>query len=537
MHEKSTIQWTSIATVLMLLALPTMELGAQELPTPPRLVVHITVDQLRTDYLQAFSQTFSNRGIKRLWQNGTVYTEGKMPQMDVDNASAVATLFTGATPSVHGIIADHWFDRKTQQPIDATFDSHFIGNYTNETASPKHLLSLTVPDMLKQSTQGHAIVYSIAPTRDAAILSAGHLANSALWIDASTGKWCSSTFYANFPRFVENINQSQSLSERIESITWEPLNSFQQFSYLTTTYQKKNFKYRFKDFKTLQYKRFIESPLVNDEVNKVTEACLNNTAIGRDETPDYLSVNYTIGRAPEQEETQQPLELQDSYTRLDNQIGDLLDAIDLKVGLKNTLVIFTGTGYDKQTVAGSETLGLSAKGHLPGGEFGIHRCAALLNLYLMASFGDGQWVAGQANNSIYLDHELIKDKKMDLKKMVDFSAAFLTQFSGVAQVYTSYQLLMGNSSYESVPMQYGFSPAASGDLLLRLLPGWKNVNRYGQTENITHYDMAPCPIIIMSPSTQARVINTPVRTTQLAPTIARLIRIRGPNGCSDSPLF
>ncbi|MFA6830655.1 MAG: alkaline phosphatase family protein [Bacteroidaceae bacterium] len=537
MHEKSTIQWTSIATVLMLLALPTIELGAQELPAPPRLVVHITVDQLRTDYLQAFSQTFSNRGIKRLWQNGIVYTEGRMPQMNVDNASAVATLFTGATPSVHGIISDHWFDRKTQQPIDATFDSHFIGNYTNETASPKHLLALTVPDILKQSTQGHAIVYSIAPTRDAAILSGGHSANSALWIDASTGKWCSSTFYQNFPRFVENINQSESLSDRIESISWQPLNTFQQFSYLTTTYQKSSFKYRFKDYKPLQYKRFIESPLVNDEVNKIAEACLNNTAIGRDETPDYLSVNYTIGRTPEQEENQQPLELQDSYTRLDNQVGNLLDAIDLKIGLKNALIIFTGTGYDNQITDYSESLTSSSENHIPGGKFSIHRCAALLNLYLMASFGDGQWVAGQCNNNIYLDHNIIKDKKINLQKMVDYSAAFLTQFSGVAQVYTSYQLLMGNSSYESVPMQYGFSSANSGDLLLRLLPGWKNVNEYGQVENITHYDIAPCPIIIMGPSNQARIIKTPVRTTQLAPTIARLIRIRGPNGCSDSPLF
>lgn len=537
MHEKITIQWTSLATVLILLTLPAIDLGAQELPTTPRLVVHITVDQLRTDYLQAFSQTFSDRGIKRLWKNGLVYTEGKMPQANVDNASAIATLYTGATPSVHGIISGHWFDRKTQQPVDATFDSHFIGNYTNETASPKNLLALTIPDVLKQATQDRALVYSIAPTRDAAILSAGHSANSALWIDTSTGKWCSSTFYRNFPRFVENINQLESLSNRIESISWKPINSLQQFSYLTTTYQKKSFKYKFNDYKPLQYKRFTESPLVNDEINKIAKACFNHTAIGKDETPDYLSINYTIGRAPEKEENQQPLELQDSYTRLDKQVGDLLEIIAQKVGLENTLIVFTGTGYDKQVIDYNKSLTSSTKGHLPGGEFGIHRCAALLNLYLMASFGDEQWVAGQCNNNIYLDHNLIKNKKVNLKKIVDYSAAFLTQFSGVAQVYTSYQLLMGNSSHESAPMQYGFSPATSGDLLLRLLPGWKNINEYGTTENITHYDIAPCPIIIMSASSEARVINTPVRTTQLAPTIARLIRIRGPNGCSDNPLF
>lgn len=69
------------------------------------------------------------------------------------------------------------------------------------------------------------------------------------------------------------------------------------------------------------------------------------------------------------------MEMQDTYVRLDNSIAELLELIDRKVGLNNTLFFITSTGYaDADPVD-------SPQYKIPGGEFHIERCSALLNLY------------------------------------------------------------------------------------------------------------------------------------------------------------
>ena len=66
------------------------------------------------------------------------------------------------------------------------------------------------------------------------------------------------------------------------------------------------------------------------------------------------------------------MEIQDMYVRLDNSIGDLLDLIDRKVGLNNTLFFITSTGYTDVDPKDPEQY------KIPGGEFHIKRCGALL---------------------------------------------------------------------------------------------------------------------------------------------------------------
>ena len=60
---------TSLITVLTFTGLQ-----AQSLPTAPKLVVGLTIDQLRTDYLEAFSSLYGERGFKRLWEKREEYS-------------------------------------------------------------------------------------------------------------------------------------------------------------------------------------------------------------------------------------------------------------------------------------------------------------------------------------------------------------------------------------------------------------------------------------------------------------------------------
>ena len=88
---------TSILTVLTFTGLQ-----AQPLPTTPKLVVGLTIDQLRTDYLEAFSTLYGDKGFRRLWKEGRVFRNAEYTFCGTDRASAIAAIYTGTTPSVNG---------------------------------------------------------------------------------------------------------------------------------------------------------------------------------------------------------------------------------------------------------------------------------------------------------------------------------------------------------------------------------------------------------------------------------------------------
>lgn len=74
-------------------------MNAQQLPVLPQLVVTLTVDQLRTDYLENFSALYGNHGFKRLPERKRrFFRQATYPFDGVDRASAIASLFMEALP-------------------------------------------------------------------------------------------------------------------------------------------------------------------------------------------------------------------------------------------------------------------------------------------------------------------------------------------------------------------------------------------------------------------------------------------------------
>ena len=147
----------------------------------PRLVVNVTIDQLRTDYMEAFYPLYGQGGFRRLMQQGLVYEGGRYPFTPVDRSSATATLSSGATPYLHGIVGTQWLDRATLRPVNCVADEKY-------SSSPQRLLTSTLGDELKMSSNGTAIVYSFSQDKESAILSAGHAADGAFWM-GDNGTW------------------------------------------------------------------------------------------------------------------------------------------------------------------------------------------------------------------------------------------------------------------------------------------------------------------------------------------------------------
>ena len=164
-----------LSSLIAILAVTNMEAQQQS----PKLVVCITVDQLRGDYIEYFYNTFGERGFKRLMNDGVFYKNIRFEFSNIDEASAFATIFTGSNPCFSGITGNKKYDFDNDKEISILNDPEYLGNYTKENYSPNALISSTIGDELKIASKGRSDVYSIAPNPESALLTAGHAANGA----------------------------------------------------------------------------------------------------------------------------------------------------------------------------------------------------------------------------------------------------------------------------------------------------------------------------------------------------------------------
>jgi hypothetical protein len=502
-------------------------LRAQQATEPPKLIISIVVDQLRGDYLQYFSPTFGEKGFKRLMNEGLAYHRVDFGFPNVGQSTSIATIYTGAYPYHHGIVADKRYDFESKREVSMIYDNTYLGNYTTDRFSPLALLCSTLGDELKIATNGRSDVYAIAPDAEEAILSAGKYANAAFWLDDYNGHWATTTYYKDIPWYVERYNLSQAIGNNPEK-TWTPaLTTYHAFPY---TKSATAFKYTFSKNDKDKFLKIKKSPFINTEVTNLAATFFEYADFGQRLNPDFLAITYHAGNYPYSAASEEfGMEIQDTYHRLDKEIERLLDMADRKVGLKNTLVILTSTGY-------YDSLSKLPAGFTHAGEFFPNRCTALLNMYLMAIYGSGNWVLGYYNKQIYLNKKLIENEKVNWDDILRKSAEFIAQFSGVQEVTTAGQWYT-NDAGRAVGFRRGMNKKWSGDIFIELQPDWVIVREdQANKDNQTRNSLIVSPLYIWSAHIPKGSIFRAIKATEIAPSIAFIMRIRPPNASEEAPL-
>lgn len=462
---------------LIIAAFATVE--AYPLQFGPKLVVSVTIDQLRTDYMEAFSSLYNAGGFKRLMQQGLVYDNASYPFATVDLASATAAISTGSTPFYNGIIANQWLDRETLQPVSCIYD-------TQDCSSPMRLKTSTVGDELKLDSHGRAMVYSFAADKESAILSVGHAADGAFW-PGSNGMWETSRFYSGgVPKWLSAYNLSISRSQP----------------------RKAN---------------------KNDAVVAAAVKAVEASLLGRDDISDLLCVSLSAASTTGKPSSDWQTEMESTYLQLDNSLQQLFSGIEKQIGTQAVMFVVTSTGYSQEEMPDYEAY------RLPTGTFYINRTASLLNLYLGAIYGQGKYVEQCYNNELYLNHRLIEQKHIAMSELLSRCSEFLFQNSGVADVYTSDRILAGNDNVQLI--RNGYSPSLNGDILIEVQPGWRLLNEDTGQTMFSRLGPVTFPIIFFGNGLEAKHEQSPVTADRIAPTLSKALRIRAPNACHASPLF
>lgn len=508
---------------------------APKVPAKPALVVGITVEGLSDTYLELLRGYFGANGFNRLMNNGVVFTDVDYGP-NIDATAATAMLVSGAPASISNISAATVYDKELRRAVSILNDASTLGNFTSETLSPKALAVSTLADELRVAEGGLNGVYSIAPDAGQAIILAGHAGSGAFWINDVNGNWSTSTAYKEVPNPVNNRNFTSSLASRLDTLKWTPSIAPELYPDIPAYRKAYPFRHVFQRNNVDRYRAFKRSAPANREVTDLAADFISSMGLGKGKTTDMVSLAYNVAPYPYSKDADSRLETMDAYLRLDADLARLFATIDAAgPGMNRTLVVLAGVPAPPAGKRDEERFGV------PHGVFSPRKAQSLLNVYLMALHGNGEWVAGYHNNQIYLNAALAKERDVDIVALRRESAEFLSRMAGVCRSFTLDDVLAGKAGNDAEAMRRNTVVGHSGDVFITITPGWEieaaDVNA-GQNSRpmVSRLGTPMFPGFILAPGVAHRVIGTPVDATVLAPTVARILRIRSPNGAESAPL-
>ena len=510
----------------------------------PKLVIGIVVSEMRYDYIERYWDKFGEGGFKKLLNNGTVCKNAHHDYLIAESSSGFASIATGAYPANHGLVADFWYDRlrdEIQGSIEDNKVESLDGAYESGKYSPKHLKYSTLSDELRIAHKFKPKVISVSMDPRAAVISGGHTANESFWYDDQTGKWISSSYYADsLVAWVDTFN-SKSYSDLYLENTWETLYPVSEYTesladdnaYEKGIKNKKTFPYQLSDLSRLKRKQkdysiLKTTPFGNTFTKDFAISAIVEENLGKNDVTDWLSLNFSAGTFLGDYYSSWSVEMEDLYLRLDKDIEHFLKFIDNEIGSKNVLIYLTA-----ENAASHDPAYLIDK-RVPSGYFNYNSALLLLKSYLNVIYGNGDWVKFYYSKQIYLNRTLIDDSKLSLSEFQDRVARFMIQFEAVSNVLTSDNLMKNNYTRgEFEKIQKTYNQKRSGDVILQLNPGWIENGAEREHASSYHFD-SHVPLVFYGWKIGRGEISRKISVTDIMPTIAYFLNISRPQSMQGS---
>lgn len=504
----------------------------------PRLVVGITVDQMRLDYLYRYWHLFGEDGFKRLVNNGFICTNHHYDYAPTVTAPGHASIFTGTNPSVHGIIANDWHERGKSYAY-CTSDSTVQGIGTSDRKgqmSPHRLLSSTISDELRLSNNFKSKVIGISLKDRGAILPAGHTPNGAYWfVFKDEGNWVTSSYYMDtLPKWAHDFN-AQRLPDSYVAQGWDLLldESAYDISYIDNNpfeapYRgqlRAAFPYDFSSITENKYDVLGSAPHGSSLSVDFALAAIAGEGLGKDEYPDLLALSFSSPDYAGHQFGPQSMEVQDTYLRLDRDLARLLQYLDQEIGQDQYTVFLTADH------GGAPVPGYTAQYGIPGGYWRPQAMLDDVNMALQAKFGLGEWIEAYVNDQVYFSTDLLKKYKLTAEQVALVAAPICRTAPEVMHVLTKEQLLYGSFADLFVQLnQRGIHAERSGDLIVITLPGYIENALTGTTHGSAFSYDTHVPLIFFGQGIEPGELSRRTNTRDIAPTVARLMRIAQPSG-------
>ena len=541
-------------------AMLTMGSAWAQSPEPHvRLVLQITVDQLRADLIDRYSAGFGEGGFKRLLDNGTFYIDAHHRHANTETVVGHTTLATGTDPAVHGMVANVWLNRASGELNYNVEDADYplLGEgggvntateidptqklATTQGRSPRAILTTTISDAIALSLGPKSKVFGVSVKDRGAITMAGHV-GKAFWFSKTAGRMVTSEFYMKvYPDWVDAWNAKgvpasyankswQLLAEPstylfgdADDVPWEV-----DFPGYGRTFPHPYGPADGKYFTTL----LTLAPAGDEIVIDFAKALMAAEQLGADEVTDYLSISFSSTDYVGHFFGPSSLESEDNLHRLDRTLAGLLAYVDETVGLDRTLIVLSADHGASEVPGYLNSLGIGGK-HFKFDD--IDKSAAIAAL--KEEFGVAKELVDKFFQPyLYLNRETIAERNLDMAKVSRRVAEELRKFPGVAYAVSSDDLRAGAVARTPVTeaVLANFHEDRSGDIYVVFEPHWFVADFDGTSVAGSHGSPWPydshVPVIWMGPGIEAGRIGRRVETVDVAPTIAAYLGVMPPSG-------
>lgn len=537
-------------SALVFVALSVFSLNAQNTKSAdnekPKLVVGIVVDQMRWDFLYRYETKYGKGGFKRLMNEGYNLNNVMINYVPTVTALGHTSIYTGSVPSIHGIAGNDWTDRETGKNVYCTTDSSVKGvGSTSERIgahSPHQLWSTTITDQLGIASNFMSKVVGVSLKDRASVLPAGHNPTGAFWFDEGTGHFVTSSYYmSELPKWLKDFN-AQDWGSRLVANGWDT--SLPIAQYTESTADDVSWEQLLGSAKTpvFPYKNLAAdyaakkgiirtTPFGNTLTLKVAEAALDAYKMGRNQDTDFLAINIASTDYVGHSFGPNSIEVQDTYLRLDKDLENFFAMLDKKVGKDNYLVFLSADH------GGAHSLGYMETNKMLTGLFddGLQKN---LEEELKTRYNHEKLIWAVDNYQIYLNQQLIREHKLDAE---DIKQNIINRLNRDPRVLYAVDLAKVGSAAIPEPIKSriinGYNWQRSGDIQIISHDGMlPNYAKKGTTHSVWNSYDAHIPLIFMGKGVKKGQSTKPYHMTDIAPTLAQILKIENPSGNIGEPI-
>ncbi len=516
---------------------------ADPLTARPKLIVGLVVDQMRWDYLYRYQDLYSNGGFKRILGQGFSCENTMIPYIPTYTAVGHSCIYTGSVPAIMGIVGNNWYDRSTGKGMYCTTDTSVVGvggTGTTGQMSPRNLWATTITDELRMSTNFRSKVIGISLKDRGAILPAGHSANAAYWYDK--GKFISSTYYMNaLPKWVNDFNAKEYPAKTMNGV-WNTLLPIEKYSMSTADAKDhegtmsgistNTFPYRFdtvaasKKTETFRYTPFGATYTLD-----FGKAAIEHEKMGAGAFSDFLCISVSSTDYAGHSFGPNSIELQDIYLRLDKDLESFLQYLDAKLG-KGNYLFFLSADH-----GAAHNVGFMKENKMPAGSFSEAGFKNEINRMIADSTGFTNAVLAIENYQVYLNLDGLQKSGKDAGQVKQLIMKLLRSKPFVTDVFETSKIQQA-SIVQPVKewLINGFSTVRSGDIQFLVKPSWFDGSSKGTTHGAWNPYDSHIPLVWYGWGVKPGKTNRETYMTDIAPTIAAMLRIQMPNGCVGKPI-
>jgi predicted AlkP superfamily pyrophosphatase or phosphodiesterase len=520
-------------------------------PKQPKIVVGVVIDQMCYDYLYRFQHLYTTGGFNRLMSKGANCRNVQYNYVPTYTAPGHASIYTGTTPSNHGIIGNDWYIRETKQTVTSVSNPKFAavgGSATSTGAAPLNLRTYTITDQLKMASPKSKVI-SVSIKDRSAILPGGHLSDGTYWFDYNTGDFITSTFYKQqLPDWVQRFNAKFDPAKDLR--TWKlllPESTYQladqsNYEVVLTGKTSATFPYDFQDMISkgaVANNLFTISPQANEILTEFAIAALEQENMGQDQFTDFLCISYSTPDIAGHAFGPYSREMEDMYARLDRELQKLFSSLETRYG-KDGFVLFLTA--DHAVVPVPQML---IEKKMPGGYFFMESHLQVLRDDFIMKY-NADLLEYEVNQNIYLNLARIDSLKLDVQEVAEFAANELRKWPEVKTVLTRQELLSGSTKTDfwGEMLHNGYDIHRSGELIFLLQPGYlaKEHDEPKAHLGTSHgsafnYD-THVPLLWYGKGIEPGLqIYDPIQITDIAPTLIHILNLQRSGSMIGQPIL